>query len=786
MKLSAQMRAALGLPSNGIEDALFLQQQQRQQDIQRDLRLRQMILQEQLEQQNKLSPLLHEHRLRALGEHLQEYPDLTSPYHALLLSEQLQRHEERAFLEQMRYQEELRRHQQLQQLQHQPETSTQALSRPRSDSIQAPAVPSGNVAMLRDLAADSLVGNAFKKVGSDRKRSPPLDAPDASDTSNGVSAVDDHRVNEAPVKRAAKEKSSKKTKTRTSPKLSPKLKKKSAASPPVSMASIVQGAPQIPLNVSNEEADATPEPSNTPRAGMKPAPKPSVPSNPSATHPIAALPDTASNFRASPSSMSGPISAPHYQSSSVVHRPFSQLIHPSPHGAPHTSPPLMDHQTSHGSHHDAPQAAYHHLSRPFPHQIHAMVYPRQGEHGENLPADPNGTRLGTLEGLLAAAKSDDMEATAVHLLQTFKGESWSDSDDEETKVGESTASNKNGESVNLSNGFISALPHLPEEPLYEGPLALSEKNGVKESIFDDDLSRSSQDGMEKDGETKVESEKPKTRVVSNILDYPYPIDVWWPSMSGVRRERRSCGEESDEDAFEEEPATGSRQPTLRANLRKIKKRLANDLRPGVLEKIPHCKLHRLLMRKKKNLSVPDLVYCWQVTDIYPNDIIVCCSRCGVWRHAACGGHYKPYSVRENTTSPFVAVCDYCHQEDEILRDFPHAEKRLGRQRMEQIRRALATTAVMRHASFSKHGGTYKWPLGRVSATHISGHTRSVNARHDKAEKQWADMVKRLSGGYGHRPRERARVRTKELERLLVSVEDAGKCKRVAFWAFRCI
>ena len=103
--------------------------------------------------------------------------------------------------------------------------------------------------------------------------------------------------------------------------------------------------------------------------------------------------------------------------------------------------------------------------------------------------------------------------------------------------------------------------------------------------------------------------------------------------------------------------------------------------------------------------------------------------------------------------------------------------------MEQIRRGLATTSIMRHASFSKHGGTYKWPLGRVSATHIGGHTRSVNARHEKAEKQWADMAKRLSSGYGCKPRERARVRTKELERLLVSVEDAGMSSDICDGAF---
>jgi hypothetical protein len=776
------MRAALGLSSNGIEDALFLQQQ-RQQDIQRDLRLRQMILQEQLDQQNKLSPLLHDHRLRALGDHLQEYPDLTSPYHALLLSEQLQRQEERAFLEQMRYQEELRRHQQLQQLQqHQLEPTTPAHSQPQLDSLQAQTVPSGNVARLRDLAADSLAGNAFKKDGSDQKRSPPVDAPSASETTSYVGgAAGDDVLEVTPAKRTAKngtEKNSKKAKTRTSP----KPKRKSAASPPA-----VQGAPPIPLHVSNEEADSKPAPSLSLKTRLKQAPNTSfAASSPHAALPPSTSPGNISNYRSSPSSFGGPGAPPHHPSAPVAQHPSPHLIpHPSPHGAPHSSPHLMHLQSPHASlrasiypHHASPHPAYH-SSRPSPHHSYLTPYP-----GGNLTEDPygtrlGGTRLGTLEGLLAAAEFDDKEAIAAHLLRNFKNKDWPDSDHDEPKeLGESIASYKKGEFVKLSNGFISALPHLPEEPLYEGPLASSENSGVKESIFDDDSSTSSKDCVEKDGDMEIEKAKPKTRVVSNILEYPYPIDVWWPSMIGVRRERRSCGEDSDEDDFEEDPSSQGQQPALRANLRIIKKRLANDLRPGVLEKIPHCKLHRLLMRRKKNLSVPDLVYCWQVTDIYPNDIMVCCSRCGAWRHAACGGHCKPYSIRENTKTPFVAVCDYCHAEEEILREFPHGEKRLERQRMEQIRRALATTAVMRHASFSKHGGTYKWPLGRVSATHITGHTRSVNARHDKAEKQWADMVKRLSSGYGHRPRERARVRTKELERLLVSVEDAGKSRQL--------
>jgi transketolase len=119
------------------------------------------------------------------------------------------------------------------------------------------------------------------------------------------------------------------------------------------------------------------------------------------------------------------------------------------------------------------------------------------------------------------------------------------------------------------------------------------------------------------------------------------------------------------------------------------------------------------------------------------------------------------------------VCDRCHAEEKLLRDYPTAKKRLDRQRNEQLRRAMATSATMRQLSFSKHGGSYKWPLGSVSTTHIGGHTRSVHVRQEKAEKQWKEMISKLSKDYGTKTKERMRIRTRELEKLLSSVEDAG-------------
>ena len=256
-------------------------------------------------------------------------------------------------------------------------------------------------------------------------------------------------------------------------------------------------------------------------------------------------------------------------------------------------------------------------------------------------------------------------------------------------------------------------------------------------------------------------------------DYPYQVDPWWPSSSAIRKERRARGEPTDGEDVTEAPSLSNESSKFTVDLQSVQHRLANELEPGVLEKVPHCRIHRLAMQNQKSATIPDHAFCWQVTENYATEPMVCCSICGTWRHAACGGHYKPYTVRDSIETPFVPVCDRCHAEKAILRDYPRAEQKLERQRIEQIRRALATSAVIRQAAFAKHGGTYKWPLGSTSATHIAGHTRSVHSRHDKADKHWGDMVLRLNG-QPVKGREKSRVKTREFERLLVAVEDAGE------------
>ena len=366
---------------------------------------------------------------------------------------------------------------------------------------------------------------------------------------------------------------------------------------------------------------------------------------------------------------------------------------------------------------------------------------------------------GTVESLLTAADAEEKLQCAAGTMAKLKV--TVESDDLRDSVVYAA-----GEVVDLPN-FKSVLPRLPSEPecsthsetRYRIPPALVTASDSKSSAQPTIASQS--------------ASETKSGALSMTIEYPYPVDTWWPSVTSIRKERRSKGEKSDEEDFNDEAnLSRERDVHFRADLTEINRRLATESEPGVLEKFPHCRIHRMAMKTQKVANAPDHAFCWQVTENYCNEPMVCCSVCSTWRHARCGGHFKAMTTRDTVETPFVPVCDRCHVEREILRDFPKAEARLERQRVEQLRRALATSNVIRQASFAKHSGTYKWPLGSVSTTHISGHTRSVHSRHDKAEKQWSEMVTRLSRTSGYRPKERVKVRTRELERLLVSIEDA--------------
>ena len=364
---------------------------------------------------------------------------------------------------------------------------------------------------------------------------------------------------------------------------------------------------------------------------------------------------------------------------------------------------------------------------------------------------------GSIDALVKAAEEEDKADNAAATIAGLKSSVvWPESKDEP---------DDGKEEVIVISSFRSVLPQLPKEPEYNGPYnpPSAQSQNVQHAA----------NGSRNYAEQATQQDQQSKTTLSMKVEYPYAVDTWWPSTSAIRKERRAKGEPLDEGESGDAPSLSNEDASFSGDLSAIRHRLASEIEPGVLEKVPHCRIHRMAMQQQRVASAPDHAFCWQVTENYCNSPMVCCSICSTWRHAACGGHYKAFTCREAVDNPFVPVCDRCHAERTVLRDFPQAETRLERQRVEQLRRALATSSVVRQAAFAKHGGTYKWPLGSVSGTHIGGHTRSVHSRHDKAEKQWAEMVSRLSG-HNVRPKEKIKVRTRELERLLVSIEDAGK------------
>jgi hypothetical protein len=704
---AAAMRAALGLPPAAIDDAWYFQQAQQQQQQQQqaqqqqarqqttqqdlqNLQLRQLLLQEQLEQQ------VQDHKIRALGEQLQDYPDLQRHYQNLMLNEQLQRQrsgglganafpaasvqQQAEFLREqasaLRQHLTLRQYEELLRRQH----TQQQLTNFRSDSF-------GND------SATALFAQAQAK---------------GQPQNSQVQAAADYVAQLAAA--AAQQQVQRQQQQQDVATLAAKLL---ASSPPQAMATST-GIPS-PAAANLEDGSAP--------AGRKQSIESVDTGN---------IDDPYKKKRAKVTNSSLFRNEDESPSSYVEYDRASSAHSPCP---------------SNGSVSEQPYTGY-----PANHSLETFAY------AADL-AQPALFAKGTVEGLLQASEDCEKLTNAASVLVTklAADEDWSDSDSEDHEVIDSITNVPNPAESVRTRSFQSSLPSLPEEPLLvDDDFDLHKFHASFGSTSE--ISRTKKDDTPK--------KRKDSRKLPPLLEPVHAVDTWWPSMSGMRKERKSLGETSDEDNFEDD---SDEETFFRVNKQKIRNRLARIVEPGVLEKLPHCKIHRLKCKGKK---IPELVFCFQVTELYPNDVMVNCSICGTWRHATCGGHYKPYSTRENTKTPFVAICVNCHEEKNLIADFPQSVPRLERQRQEQIRRAHATSAVMRHSSFSKHGGTYKWPLGSVSATHIGGHTRSVHVRHDKAEKQWSDMANRLNRGTGYRQKERIRSRTKELERLLVAIEDA--------------
>jgi len=325
----------------------------------------------------------------------------------------------------------------------------------------------------------------------------------------------------------------------------------------------------------------------------------------------------------------------------------------------------------------------------------------------------------------------------------------------------------------LFPGFVAVLPKLPFEPNFSeedhrGSAGESSDGNLAEKLLSADIPPTEAPTG------PIFLQPPKRKPESKHTNYSSVGDTWWPSNSSLRRERRWQGYDSDIENQDGKAEHGVIKTPDKGTIcisSSMHERLSNHIEPGALEKLPHCKVHEKGHQAQYGRKPSNCLFCCQVTETYCNSVMVCCSICSTWRHVECGGHYDRYSTK-STEEEFIPVCDRCHAEKSLLEKYPIAARRMNRQHTELIRRTEATSAIMRQLAYAKHGGTYKWPLGSVSSTHIGGHTRSVHLRHERSEKQWGDMARILSTHLGLRSRERVKARTKELERLAVNLEDA--------------
>ena len=327
-----------------------------------------------------------------------------------------------------------------------------------------------------------------------------------------------------------------------------------------------------------------------------------------------------------------------------------------------------------------------------------------------------------------------------------------------------------GEREEVIPGYYARMPALPVEPNYQ---PTSDQNDDQQKT-DPTLGLSPENPIPiKDASRTVDGpiylEKEKDDFTPS--GYTNPVDTWWPSNHSLKREKRAHrNSNNDSDVNERITNALGGKTTITKGMHE---RLSNQVEPGVLEKIPHCKCYERLYRQEHGKPPKEPLFCFQVSEIYCNSVMLCCSKCSTWRHAECGGHHERYSPRSNEEE-FTPICNICYKEEEVIAKYPLARKRIDRQRTVHLRKAYATSAIMKQAGYAKHGGTYKWPLGSVSATHIGGHTKSVHLRHDRSEKQWKEMASKLGQG-NYRSKDRVKMRTKEFERLVLNLEDAGMC-----------
>ena len=299
------------------------------------------------------------------------------------------------------------------------------------------------------------------------------------------------------------------------------------------------------------------------------------------------------------------------------------------------------------------------------------------------------------------------------------------------------------------------LPILPAEPEYtKKSTSKTKMNSLIEAMNSSGIVSAAESAsiLANLSQFKIPAYKTKSTLPNN----------WWPTADEIQQERKLLEADSTEERGTENVVGKSVSKNSFAD---AKTRLEKSVEPGVLEMLPYCQLRE---------GLDQHVFCSQVADLHPNESMVCCSKCSTWRHIKCGGHYERHKgFRRSSNEVFEPVCDLCHHEQDLLEVAnAKAVKRIELQRDDHLHRCNATNAVIQQFALSRHSHS-KWPLGSVSPAHFAGHVKGVSARHEKGMQQWEEMITKLNCET-QSAKDRVRTRTRALERILHSVEDAGE------------
>ena len=327
---------------------------------------------------------------------------------------------------------------------------------------------------------------------------------------------------------------------------------------------------------------------------------------------------------------------------------------------------------------------------------------------------------------------------------------------------------------NKDYDILSKLPKLPVEPEF------NERPNTANITYTSSELRANEDGLSmfmyrQDAMLSLPKLPPKVfeptigfiHRPSSTTGLNVTADSWWPYLQSSLK---SAKQNSIVKISNENKKQGRKNGKKHSNQAKANK----STEPFVLHKIPHCKKYLLECSSSDAASNRKPLFCFQVTEIFPKDLMVCCSICFTWRHVCCGGHHCISGIKlAKLNKPFVPICDFCFKEKKRYSENIKIKRSLNQRRREHLRRSLISHKIMRNASNLKQK-TSNWPLGSVKAEKIKDHINEVFLQNQILVKEWNEMSNTLGKEGSGKTKDRMKTRSKYFEQLLGYLEDAGK------------